>query len=102
MRIAKGGVGLLAGLLALPAPAVVQSTDVSMPKSKVSEEMDALVAARQYDRAERVLRERLDGGADPAAEYFMLGKAYFDHQQWQRSAAFLQRSLALKPTREDA
>lgn len=98
----KGGVGLLAGLLALPTAAGIQTKDTSVSKSKVSEELDALVATRQHDRAERLVRERLDDGADPAAEYFTLGKAYFDHQQWQRSAAFLQRSLTLRPASDDA
>jgi tetratricopeptide (TPR) repeat protein len=102
MIIKKGVVGLLAGVLALPAAAGVQTADTLVSRPNVSEELDVLVAARQYERAERWVRERVDGGADPAAEYFRIGKAYFDHRQWQRSAAFLQRSLTLRPASDDA
>jgi tetratricopeptide (TPR) repeat protein len=94
--------GLLAGLLALPEGGSVQTQGISVSKSKDSEELDTLVAGRQYDQAERRVRERLAGGADPAVQYFKLGRAYFDHQQWQRSAESLQRSLASRPANDEA
>jgi len=48
------------------------------------------------------VRRRLEGGDDPAAAYFQIGKVYFDHEAWQRSAGFLQKSLEFKGTHDQA
>src|SRR6266851_8740658 len=82
---------LVAVLLALPAAAHSQSA-----------EFDALIAQRQYDRAEELVRQRLANGDDPGAAYFQLGKVYFNHEQWQRSAGFLEKSLKLKGMNDEA
>ena len=92
--------GLLAGLLLLPLPAWIQTEDGS--KSKESNELEALVEARKFDQAEKVAREHVAAGADPSAEYFRLGKAYFNHQVWRRSAEFLQKSLESQPANDEA
>src|SRR5205814_1040475 len=45
---------------------------------------------------------RLESGDDPAATYFQIGKAYFDHEEWQRSAGFLEKSLKIKGMNDEA
>jgi tetratricopeptide (TPR) repeat protein len=65
-------------------------------------ELDALIAQRQYTRAEQMVDRRLERGDDPAATYFQVGKIYFDHQEWQRSAGFLEKSLKIKSVNDEA
>ena len=65
-------------------------------------ELDALIAQHQYARAEQIVRQRLTSGDDPAATYFQIGKAYFDHEAWQRSAEFLEKSLKVKGMNDEA
>ena len=89
---------LLAALLAPPPVAVAQAADHPAP----SAELDALIAQHEYARAEEVVNRRLAIGADPAGTYFQIGKAYFDHQAWQRSAGFLEKSLKLKGMNDEA
>jgi tetratricopeptide (TPR) repeat protein len=86
---------LLAALLALPvAPAQTADHPVH------SAELDALIAQHEYARADQIVDQRLASGADPAATYFQVGKVYFDHQAWQRSAGYLEKSLKLKDNDE--
>jgi len=65
-------------------------------------ELDALIAQHQYARAEQLAGQRLVSGDDPAATYFQVGKAYFDHEAWQRSAGFLQKSLKFRGMNDEA
>ena len=93
---------LLAVLLALPAAA--QTVDHSVPRGAedLHAELDALIARHQYARAEQMMRQRLANGDDPAAMYFQIGKIYFDHEEWRRSAEFLEESLKLKGMNDQA
>jgi tetratricopeptide (TPR) repeat protein len=70
--------------------------------SQVYAELDALIAQHQYTRAEQMVARRLASGDDPAATYFQIGKAYFDHEEWQRSAGFLEKSLKIKGINDEA
>src|SRR5437763_4095224 len=90
MHRLKSSVLLLAAMLALPSA------------SQVSAELDALIAHHQYTRAEQWVGRRLESGDDPAATYFQIGKAYFDHEEWQRSAGFLEKSLKIKGMNDEA
>src|SRR5947209_1991340 len=65
-------------------------------------ELDALVAQHQYARAEQLVCRRLESGDDPAATYFQIGKIYFDHEEWQRSSGFLEKSLKIKGMNDEA
>jgi len=49
-----------------------------------------------------LVSQRLADGGDPAATYFQIGKVYFDHEVWQRSAGFLEKSLKLKAMNDEA
>jgi tetratricopeptide (TPR) repeat protein len=86
----SSGLLLAASILALPSVAQVQT------------ELDALIAQHQYARAEEIVGRRVESGDDPAATYFQIGKIYFDHEEWQRSAGFLEKSLNLKGTNDQA
>jgi len=88
---------LFAALLA-PLVAQAQIVDRLVP----SAELDALIAQHEYARADQIVDQRLASGADPAATYFQIGKVYFDHQSWQRSAGFLEKSLKLKGMNDEA
>lgn len=82
-----------------PAP---DPQSASQLDQKVLAELDTLLASREFDRAEGVLDRLLRGGADPAVAYFQMGKLYFDHQQWARSAQHLERSLRLRDRNDQA
>jgi tetratricopeptide (TPR) repeat protein len=81
---------LAAAILELPAAAQVQA------------ELDALIAQHQYARAEQMVGRRVESGDDPAVTYFQIGKIYFDHEEWQRSAGFLEKSLKIKGMNDEA
>jgi tetratricopeptide (TPR) repeat protein len=87
-------------LAALLTPLVAPAQTADHPVH--SEQLDALIGQHQYSRAEEVVDQRLATGADPAATYFQIGKAYFDHQAWRRSAGFLEKSLKLKSMNDEA
>lgn len=89
--------GLL--LAALLAPLVAQAQNADHP---LHAELDALIAKHEYARAEQIVDKRLASGADPAGTYFQIGKIYFDHQAWQRSADFFEKSLKLKGLNDEA
>ena len=100
MKRPKSLVLLLAALIALPAGAQGQATDDTMRHEAA--ELDVLIEHHEFERAEEIIRHRLETGEDPAATYFQIGKAYFDHEAWERSAGFLEKSLHLKTTNDEA
>ncbi len=65
-------------------------------------ELDTLVTHQQDARAEQMVKERLSNGADPAATYFEIGKMYFNHEAWQRSAGFLEKSIQFRGVNDKA
>jgi Flp pilus assembly protein TadD len=91
---------LLATMFVLPLGAWAQPNDD--PKRHDATELNVLIARHQFERAEETVRHRLETGEDPAAIYCQIGKAYFDHELWQRSAGFLEKSLELKHTNDEA
>src|SRR6266478_4803153 len=104
MNRLKSSVPTLAVLLALPAAALAQIGDqpVQRKAEAFRAELDSLIAQRQYARAEQMVSQRLTSGDDPAAAYFQIGKAYFDHEAWQRSAEFLEKSLKVRGMNDEA
>jgi tetratricopeptide (TPR) repeat protein len=101
-RLKRSSVVLLAALLALPAVAQTADPSVHWGAEDLHAALDALIAQHQYDRAEQMVRQRLANGDDPAATYFQIGKIYFDHEAWRRSAEFLEESLKLKGMNDEA
>ena len=94
---------LLAALLAVPA-AQAQTADhfANNGAEEFCTELDSLITRHQYARAEQIVRQRLTSGHDPAVTYFQIGKAYFDREEWQRSAEFLEKSLKVRGMNDEA
>src|SRR5712692_391298 len=95
---------LLGALLALSVAAQAQTADHSVHwgAEEFRAKLDALIAQHQYARAEQMVGRRLAGGDDPAATYFQIGKVYFNHEVWQRSAGFLEKSLKFTGMNDEA
>lgn len=91
-------------LLALQVAAQVQIAEhpLSPEVEKFSSKLETLIAGHQYAPAETLVRQRLENGGDPAMTYFQAGKTYFNHEAWQRSAGFLEKSLQLQPMNDAA
>ena len=104
MNRLKISVLLLAMLPTVPAAAQTQIAGQPLQRKVEAfrAELDALISQHQYDRADQVVSQRLAAGDDPAATYFQIGKIYFDHEAWQRSAGFLEKSLKLKGMNDEA
>jgi uncharacterized protein HemY len=101
-RLTSSSVVLLAALPALPAAAQTADHSVQRGAEDLHTALGALIAQHQYARAEQIMRQRLADGDDPAATYFQIGKVYFDHEEWRRSAGFLEESLKLKGINDEA
>jgi len=54
--------------------------------------INVLVGSRQFDAAERLFQQHLPA-ENAASAYLRLGSIYFDHREWSRAAATLQKSL---------
>ena len=104
MNRLKSSVPTLAVLLALPAAVLAQIGDqpVQRKAEAFRAELDALIAQHQYARAEQMVSQRVASGDHPAVTYFQIGKVYFDHEEWQRSAAFLEKSLEFRDMNDEA
>ena len=96
-------------ILLLAVARAVVIGQVHTPESRVQKspeaiyvELDGLVVQRQYSRADKIEHQLLVSSDDPAATCFQIGQIYFDHEDWQRSAAFLEQSLRLKGTNDKA
>jgi Flp pilus assembly protein TadD len=91
-------------LLSLGIVAPSQTQDHRKPEGseRFRSELEARIAQRQYDEAEKLVSRRAAAGAEPAATFFEAGKVFFDHAEWQRSAELLERSLKLQSTNDEA
>jgi tetratricopeptide (TPR) repeat protein len=91
-------------LLSLAVAVQPQTDDHGKPNvsERFRSELETRIAQRQYDKAEGVVNRTVAAGADPAATFFEAGKIYFDHGEWQRSAALLEKSLRLQSDNDEA
>jgi tetratricopeptide (TPR) repeat protein len=88
--------------LALPLAALAQTADHPVQTGAKCAELDALIAQHEYAHAEQIVGQCLARGGDPAVSYFQIGKVYFDHEEWQRSAGFLEKSLKFQSANDQA
>jgi tetratricopeptide (TPR) repeat protein len=93
---------VIAALLARPVAALAQTADHPVQTGAQCAELDAIIAQHEYAHAEQMVGRCLASGDDPAATYFQIGKAYFDHEEWQRSAGFLEKSLKFQGVNDQA
>jgi Flp pilus assembly protein TadD len=95
---------VLAGVPAFP----VETPDTATQGRRSSEEdevfrrIERLVSSRRFDEANRLLEDHGTAWKASASSYFRMGKLYFDHQEWSRSASFLQKSLQLADQNDQA
>jgi len=89
-------------VLSLGAPAQNGNQSAQPGSENFRAELDALINRHEDERAEKTLREHIDRGQDPAGACLVLGKLYFDHDDWLRSAKFLEQSLAEQNANNEA
>lgn len=92
---------LYAMLAALPVSAQ-KTANSHIPSDNFRAELDAFVRRREYTRTDDLVRRQLENGGEPAATYFETGEVYFDHEEWQRSSTFLEKSLQANSTNDAA
>jgi len=76
--------------------------DMPVTSDQFRSELDALLRLHDYTRADDLVQRQLEHGADPAVTYFETGKVYFDHEDWQRSSTFLEKSLQANGANDSA
>jgi tetratricopeptide (TPR) repeat protein len=79
--------------LATPQAAVDHSQSVTSSEAQAFSKIEALIAAKNYRQAEALAESTVAAGAPPARAYFRIGKAYFDHDEWQRAVEYFEKSL---------
>lgn len=72
------------------------------PDAHVWKKIDALIAAKKFDKADGALREELASGTPPALAYFRMGKLYFDHEEWASAARNLEKSIRAQEANDQA
>lgn len=70
------------------------------PGQEALQELESLIAARDFERADHLLQRIVQSGAEAATTYFAAGKLYFDHQEWVRSAKWLQQALRISDSND--
>ena len=78
------------------APAAASAEDKAFAK------IESLVRRRDYEEAESRLASAISQGTPPAHAYFRLGKIFLDHDEWQRAAAYLRKSLQAEDGNDQA
>lgn len=85
------------GALAIPQSS--QSSAAPSSHSDVFRQAQRLIGAGNYDGAERLVEAHPNS---TASDYYQVGKAYFDQEQWARAAKWLDRCLSLQPSNDRA
>jgi tetratricopeptide (TPR) repeat protein len=83
-------------LLAATAQQATQSEEKTFAR------IEALVGSKSYEEAEDALQSAIAHGTPPARAYLRMGKILLDHDEWQRAANFLERSLQDQPGNDQA
>ena len=79
-----------------PTPAAASAEDKTFAK------IESLVQRRDYEEAENQLASAISRGTPPGHAYFRLGKIFLDHDEWQRAAAYLRKSLQAEDSNDQA
>ena len=112
VRALPGKLFLIAGLvlLVLPLPGrtieAAQAASIGRPNPAPEEgifrEIDALIRADDFEKAEDLLRGELAKGVPPGLAYFRMGRLYFDHDEWARAASNLEKSIQAQEANDQA
>jgi len=79
-------------LVSSPAQTQSPAAAPSLHADETFQRIKVLVSSRQFDAAERLFQQELPAG-NAASAYLRLGDIYFEHEEWSRAAAALQKSL---------
>jgi tetratricopeptide (TPR) repeat protein len=83
-------------------PAVNPSKSGTSSEDQAFTKIDALIVSKKYDQAETLVESAIAKGMQPVRAYFRMGKAYFDHDEWQRAADYLEKSLQAEEGNDQA
>jgi tetratricopeptide (TPR) repeat protein len=86
----------------MPQSAVAPSHSESASEDKAFTKIEALILAKKYDQAESLVESAVVQGSPQVHTYFRMGKAYFDHDEWQRAAVYLEKSLKAQEGNDQA
>lgn len=91
-------------VVAPPVAAQKQNTEgpAKMDAAAFRVALDHLVVQHEYAQVDDMVADRLNHEGDRAATYFETGKIYFDHDDWQRSSIFLEKSLQINAANDAA
>ena len=64
--------------------------------------IDALIGAKEFEKAEGLLQGELAKGVPPALAYFRVGRLYLDHDEWARAASNLEKSIQAQEVNDQA
>jgi tetratricopeptide (TPR) repeat protein len=71
-------------------------------EEKTFARIESLVASKGYEKADDMLQSAVAHGVAPARAYFRMGKIFLDHDDWQRAANYLERSLQVQQDNDQA
>ena len=77
-------------------------TPEDQAEEKTLATIEFLVASKSYEKAENVLQSAIAQGTPAASAYFRVGKIYFDHDEWQRAADYLEKSVEVREGNDQA
>lgn len=89
-------------LTAMPQSAATPSKSDTPSEDKAFTKIEALIVSKKYDKAETLVKSAIVKGTPPVRAYFRMGKAYFDHDEWQRAADYLEKSLKAQEGNDQA
>jgi tetratricopeptide (TPR) repeat protein len=112
VRTLPGNLFLIGGLafLVLPLPgrafeaaqAASSGQANPAPEEGVFKKIDALIGAKECEKAEGLLRGELAKSVPPALAYFRMGRLYLDHDEWARAASSLEKSIQAQEANDQA
>ncbi len=97
------GAGLIFIAWPHPTPATpAQNAGAPTAHDTISNQLGGLLAAGKLNEADALSRRYLSQGTVSAPTCLEIGRAYFEHDQWQRASAFFRKSLALQEQNDTA
>ncbi len=70
--------------------------------SHVFDEINALIGAREFEKADGLLRSELARGVPAASAYLRMGQLYLDHDVWAAAASNFEKSIQAQDSNDQA
>jgi tetratricopeptide (TPR) repeat protein len=68
----------------------------------IFKKIEVLIEAKEFEKAEGLVRGELAKGVPPALAYFRVGRLYLDHDEWARAASNLEKSIQAQEANDQA